>query len=100
MFDLPVGKTSPDVQARVHLAKALALGPKMLLAEHPTATMPRETVAAFGADLARVARERGMALLAVTADDALARAIGGQRLELVPASGELKAPGVLKRLFG
>ena len=100
MFDLPVGKTPPDVQARVHLAKALALDPKMLLAEHPTATLARDTVAAFGADLARVARERSLALIAITADDALAKAIGGQRLELVPASGELKAPGVLKRLFG
>jgi len=39
-------------------------------------------------------------LLAVTADDALAKAIGGQRLELVPATGELRAPGLLKKLFG
>lgn len=100
LFDLPVGKAAPEVQVRVHLARAVALGPRILLAEHPTATLPREAVAAFGSDLARVARERKLALLAITADEALARAIGGQRLELVAASGELKSPGLLRKLFG
>ena len=99
-FDLPVGKVSPDIQGRVHLARALALDPKMLIGEHPTATMPRENVAGFGADLARVARERGLALVVITADDVFAKAIGGQRLELVAASGELKTPGLLRKLFG
>jgi predicted ABC-type transport system involved in lysophospholipase L1 biosynthesis ATPase subunit len=85
---------------RIHLARALALGPKILIAEHPSATMPRDAVSAFGADLAQAARSRGLALIAITADDILAKAIGGQRLELVPASGELRAPGLLKKLFG
>jgi predicted ABC-type transport system involved in lysophospholipase L1 biosynthesis ATPase subunit len=100
LFDVPAGKTAPEIQVRVHLARALALGPKLLIAEHPTAALPRETVAAFGADLSRVARERQLALVAITADEVLAKAIGGQRLELVAASGELKAPGLLKKLFG
>jgi predicted ABC-type transport system involved in lysophospholipase L1 biosynthesis ATPase subunit len=84
---------------RVHLARALALGPRLLIAEHPSASLPRETVAAFGADLARLARSRGLALLALTADDDLAKAIGGQRLDLVPATGELKLAGFFKKLF-
>ena len=100
VFDLPAGKTGPDVQMRVHLARALALGPKMLIAEHPSAALPRENVAAFGADLARIAKARNLALITITADDVLAKSIGGQRLELVPASGELRAPGLLKKLFG
>jgi phospholipid/cholesterol/gamma-HCH transport system ATP-binding protein len=99
MFDLPVSQTPADVQARAHFARALALDPKMLLAEHPTTLMPRESVAAFGADVARAARARNLALLTITADDVFAKAIGGQRLELVPATGELKAPGLLKKLF-
>jgi ABC-type lipoprotein export system ATPase subunit len=85
---------------RVHLARALALGPKILIAEHPSAALPRENVAAFGADISRIAKARNLALLAITADDVFAKAIGGQRLELVPASGELRAPGLLKKLFG
>ena len=99
-FELPAGRTRPDTHMRIHLARALALGPRMLVAEHPSASMPRETVSAFGADLARLARSRGLALLALTADDELAKAIGGKRLELVPATGELKAPSLLKKLFG
>jgi hypothetical protein len=62
--------------------------------------LPRETVAQFGADLARVAQSRGLALIAITADDVFAKAIGGRRVELVPASGELRRPGLLKMLFG
>lgn len=99
LFDLPAGKTAPDVKMRVHLARALALGPKLLMGEHPSAALPRETVPAFGADLARAAQSRGLALIVITADDALAKSIGGQRLELVPATGELRPPGLLKKLF-
>jgi predicted ABC-type transport system involved in lysophospholipase L1 biosynthesis ATPase subunit len=100
IFDVPAGKVAPEIKMRVHLARSLALGPRLLMAEHPSAALPREAVAAFGADLARVARSRGLALLAITADDALAKAIGGQRLELAAATGELRAPGLLKKLFG
>lgn len=100
LLDLPAGKAGPDVQMRVHLARALALGPKLLIAEHPSAALPRDLVAPFGADLARVAKARNLALLAITADDVFAKAIGGQRYELAAASGELRAPGLLKKLFG
>ena len=100
LFDVPAGKAGPEVQMRVHLARALALAPKLLIAEHASAPLPRHTVAAFGADLARVAQSRGLALVAVTADDVLAKAIGGRRLELVPATGDLRSPGLLKKLFG
>jgi putative ABC transport system ATP-binding protein len=99
LFDVPAGRVAPDVQMRVHLARALALGPKLLIAEHPSATLPRDTVAGFGADLGKVARGRGLALLAITADDSLAKAIGGTRVELVAASGELRASSRIRRLF-
>ena len=99
LFDVHAGRVPPDAQMRVHLARALALGPKLLIAEHPSATLPRDAVAGFGADLGKVARGRGMALLAITADDSLAKAIGGSRLELLPASGELRALSRIRRLF-
>jgi len=40
-----------------------------------------------------------LALVAITADDSLAKAIGGSRLELVPATGELRALSRIRRLF-
>jgi predicted ABC-type transport system involved in lysophospholipase L1 biosynthesis ATPase subunit len=98
-FDLPAGRVDPDVKMRVHFARALALEPKILIGEHPSAALLRETVASFGADLARVSQSRGLGLIAITADDALAKAMGGRRLELVAATGELRAPGFLKKLF-
>ena len=99
-FDLPAGQLPLDVQMRVHLARSLALEPKLLIAEHASAELPRHAVAQFGADVARVAQSRGLALIAITADEVFAKAIGGRRVELVPASGELRAPGLLKKLFG
>jgi predicted ABC-type transport system involved in lysophospholipase L1 biosynthesis ATPase subunit len=98
-FDVAAGSARPDAHMRIHLARALALGPRLLIAEHPSASLPRETVGAFGADLARVVRARGLALLVLTADDELAKAVGGERFELVAATGELRAPSLLKRLF-
>jgi predicted ABC-type transport system involved in lysophospholipase L1 biosynthesis ATPase subunit len=99
LFDVPAGRVPPDIQMRVHLARALALEPKLLIAEHPSASLPRDSVAGFGADLARVARGRGIALVAITADDSLSKAIGGSRLELVAASGEVRQISRIRRLF-
>ena len=99
LFDVSAGRVPPDVQMRVHLARAVALAPKLLIAEHPSATLPREQVAGFAADLARVARGRGIALLAITADDSVAKAMAGSRLELVPATGELRTMSRIRRLF-
>jgi putative ABC transport system ATP-binding protein len=99
-FDLPVGSVPPEVKMRVHLARSLALGPKLLIAEHASAALPRETVSSFGADLIKAAKARGLAVIAITADDVLARAVGGARLELVAATGELRAASRIRRLFG
>jgi predicted ABC-type transport system involved in lysophospholipase L1 biosynthesis ATPase subunit len=96
-WDRPVGGTSAEAQMRAHVARALAQDPRLLIAEHPTATLPRDAASPFGADLARIARARGVALVALTADEAFAAALGGQRLILDGATGEWKPAGVLQR---
>jgi predicted ABC-type transport system involved in lysophospholipase L1 biosynthesis ATPase subunit len=79
----------PNAQLRVRLGKALALGPRVLLAEHPNATLPFEAVPRFGADLKAIAAARRAALLVTTADSAFARAVSTRTLTLNPVTGEL-----------
>lgn len=96
----PVGQSRPEVVARVHLARALALGPALLIAEHPSATLPRDSVAPFARELARIARAREMAVLAITTDTAFSDALGGQTLTHEPATGALRARSAWRKIFG
>jgi ABC-type lipoprotein export system ATPase subunit len=98
VVDVPVGDLPAGAKMRTHLARALALGPRLLLADHPSAAIRREDVAGFAADVGRVARGRNLAVLALTADDVFARALGGRHVHLDGATGELKPPGFLRRL--
>ena len=94
----PVYQAAPDVVQRVRLGRALALDPRLLVAEHPSATLPREGVQAFARDLARVVTARGAALLSISADREFTKALGGQALTLDPKNGVLSRPGLLARL--
>ncbi|HXG87044.1 MAG TPA: hypothetical protein VNJ02_01820 [Vicinamibacterales bacterium] len=95
-----VGNAAPQVQARVRLARALALEPSVLFVEHPSATLPRDMVKPFAADVRRVAKARDLAVLAITADESFASTLGGQHFILEPATGALRAPGIWNKLFG
>ena len=96
----PVAQSPPEVVARVRLARALALDPKVLFVEHPSATLPRDTVKRFAADVARIARARQIAVLAITADDAFATALGGEILMHEPATGALHRRSRWRKIFG
>jgi ABC-type lipoprotein export system ATPase subunit len=95
-----VGQATPEMQVRVRIARALALTPRLLLAEHPSASLPRDVVAKVASDLAAIARARRLAVLTITADADYARAMGGHQLTLEPSTGALKAPTVWRKLFG
>ena len=96
----PVAASSPDVVARVRLARALALDPTVLLVEHPSASLPRDAVKAFAAHLGRIARARQIAVLVVTADEAFASALGGTVLTHGAATGALKPRSAWRKIFG
>jgi putative ABC transport system ATP-binding protein len=98
-WERPVGASGAVVKARVRLARAVALGPRLVIAEHPTAGLPREAVDAFAADLAALARRRGFALVAISADDAFAARLGGTMLTHDAKSGAFRAGGFLSRWF-
>jgi predicted ABC-type transport system involved in lysophospholipase L1 biosynthesis ATPase subunit len=103
VWDAPAGAAGAVVQARTRLGRALALQPSLIVAEHPSLGLPREAVGAVAADLGSIARARGFAVLALTADRAFAEALVGRRFSFNAASGELTAAGGLldkvSRLF-
>ncbi len=59
-------------QQRVAVARALALGPRLLLADEPSGNLDRETGSRLHELLRRLNRERGLAVVVVTHNDALA----------------------------
>jgi ABC-type transporter Mla maintaining outer membrane lipid asymmetry ATPase subunit MlaF len=88
------------VAARARLARALALDPTVLLAEHPSAALPRDDVVPFARDLGRIARARRLAVLVLTGDETFARALGGEVLTHEPATGALRSRSRWRRIFG
>jgi ABC-type transporter Mla maintaining outer membrane lipid asymmetry ATPase subunit MlaF len=104
VLDLKVVTLSAGGKLRVRLGRSLALRPDLLLMEHPTATLNREDVEGFAADLRRLSAERGLTAVAVTADTLFASAMTSDVLQLQPATGELVRPATgwrrVKRLLG
>jgi len=91
VFDAPVGALTAEQRMRVHLARAVALRPQVLLLEHPTSSIAAHG-AAFGALVKRVADARGLDWFALSNDDAFARASGGRVLTLRP-DGQVRPSG-------
>ena len=96
----PVGRAGAEAQTRVRIARALALGPKLMLVEHPSASLPRDAVPRVARDLAAIAKARGLAVLTITGDQEFARALGGDTLVHEPATGVLRSTSLWHRLFG
>ena len=89
----------PAAQLRLRLGRALALQPRILIAEHPNATLSREEAPKFAADFARITATRNLASLVLTADSTFANAVADRVLTLQPATGELKAMSGWRRWF-
>jgi len=83
------GEISPEQRARVHLARAIALGPALLVLEHPTADLPAAAVAAFAADIVSIGEARRQAMLVLTQDQAFAQQVAHRALKWNPATGGL-----------
>jgi branched-chain amino acid transport system ATP-binding protein len=63
--DRPVGELPFGVRKRVELARALAVGPKLLLLDEPAAGLNHEEVDALGAEIRAIRDRRGVAILLV-----------------------------------
>jgi ABC-type transporter Mla maintaining outer membrane lipid asymmetry ATPase subunit MlaF len=99
--DLPrrAGELGPAGRLRVRLARAVALDPRMLLAEHPNAALAAEDMPAFAADFSSLVARRGLASVTLTADRTFASAVAGQVLTLDPATGALEGASGWRRWF-
>ena len=93
------GVLGPVQRARIRLGRAIALAPKVLVAEHPNATLSGDDASALAADIARIVDTRGMACIILTADQAFARAAAKEVLVLEPATGALKLSSAWRRWF-
>ena len=104
LWDRPLGHVDAETNLRVRLARAVAPQPTLIIAEHPSAGLPREAVPRVAEHVAQMARARDAALLTLTADPEWVSRIGGDVLTLSPATGELASGGGFmerfRRVFG
>lgn len=86
----PIANLSNDLQMRIHLGRAVALEPALLVLEHPTATLPRDAARPFGNTVRSIACARGVTALIISEDSTFSEAAASRRLALNRATGELK----------
>jgi ABC-type transporter Mla maintaining outer membrane lipid asymmetry ATPase subunit MlaF len=89
MWATSVGHLDATSRVRVRLGRALALDPAVLLLDHATASVDRGDVAALGQRVRSVANHRGAAVVAITADQEFATALGARMARLDAATGRL-----------
>lgn len=99
-LDRRLGDVDAEVKARCHLARALASDPFVLLLDHANALTAPADAPALGRDIARVADGRRLAVLALTADEAFARAVAADVNRLDAATGRLVSIAGWRRWFG
>jgi branched-chain amino acid transport system ATP-binding protein len=63
--DVPVGQLTFGVRKRIELARALAIGPKLLLLDEPAAGLNHEEVDALGEEIRAIRDRRRVAILLV-----------------------------------
>jgi ABC-type transporter Mla maintaining outer membrane lipid asymmetry ATPase subunit MlaF len=95
----PVTHLSPALRLRVRLGRALALDPRIVIAEHPNASLPPDELPRFAADFARVAANRRLASIVLTADPSFAHSVADRVLTLQPATGALKPSSRWRKWF-
>jgi ABC-type transporter Mla maintaining outer membrane lipid asymmetry ATPase subunit MlaF len=102
-WDRPIAGLDLEARMRLRLGRALALAPSVLLLEHVSAGLTPDAAENFGADTRAIVAQRGIALVAATADVAFARAVADRVLAWDAASGQLadrRARGFLGRWLG
>lgn len=88
VLDAPLERTPQEWRVHLHLAKALAGRPELLLLEHPTLGVPTHAVGSFVHALERVANARRCTLVMITEDPDVAR-LASAHHRVQPGTGVL-----------
>jgi ABC-type branched-subunit amino acid transport system ATPase component len=89
-LDQPAVTLPAPVRVRTHLARALALGPELLLMEHPSATLTQGDRQKFGEVVKRICDARALTTLMISTDAEFSSAAAHRVLTLEPGTGTLK----------
>jgi ABC-type lipoprotein export system ATPase subunit len=87
---------SPLLRSRVHLARALALDPAILVLEHPSANLIPEDAKALAGVVRHVTQARALTTVGLLMDEEFAKATGGRLLFWQPATGEMRERSSLR----
>jgi len=100
LLDRPAVQAELVTRLRIHLGRALAVGPRVLLMEHPTASLPREQVPAFARLVRAAAETHGIAVIALTEDAEFADIVADTALKLQAGTGAVTAARGWRRWLG
>ena len=95
-LDDPAHSLTAAERLRLHLARAIASGPELLMLEHPTATLtdPADSDA-FGQTLNTLSTRRGFGFVAISEDTVFTESSGGRALKLNQRTGRIGGGGLL-----
>jgi ABC-type transporter Mla maintaining outer membrane lipid asymmetry ATPase subunit MlaF len=100
LLDRPAVQAELPVRLRIHLGRAIEIEPKLLLMEHPTASLDRAEVPAFARTVRDAVTSRGITLIALTDDGEFADVVADTALKLQAGTGALTSSRGWRRFFG
>ena len=91
-----VADAPPLLRSQIHLARALALNPAILVLEHPTARLSPDESKALAMIVSRISEHRSLTTLGLLMDEKFAKATGGRLLVWQPATGVMRERSALR----
>jgi ABC-type transporter Mla maintaining outer membrane lipid asymmetry ATPase subunit MlaF len=92
LLDTRVSDAPALLRSRIHLARAIAADPAVLLLEHPTARLTAQEAREYADVVKHISETRRLTTLGLMMDEAFARAVGGRLIFWQPATGEMRPP--------